>query len=95
MKISPNKKLVDPLFLAYYLRSYTPRKALVSRGKQSTMTTIAQDDIKDIKLNIPALKEQQNIAQFLQSLDKKIDAVNEQIEQTKLFKKGLLQQMFV
>ena len=33
MKISPNKKLVDPLFLAYYLRSYAPRKALVSRGK--------------------------------------------------------------
>lgn len=95
MKISPNKKLVDPLFLAYYLRSYAPRKALVSRGKQSTMTTIAQDDIKDIKLNIPALKEQQKIAQFLQSLDKKINAVNEQIEQTKLFKKGLLQQMFV
>ena len=95
MKISPNKKLVDPLFLAYYLRSYTPRKALVSRGKQSTMTTIAQDDIKDIKLNIPALKEQQKIAQFLQSIDKKTSAVNEQIEQTKLFKKGLLQQMFV
>lgn len=95
MKISPNKKLVDPLFLAYYLRSYAPRKALVSRGKQSTMTTIAQDDIKDIKLNIPALKEQQKIAQFLQSIDKKINAVNEQIEQTKLFKKGLLQQMFV
>ncbi|MGP9673351.1 restriction endonuclease subunit S [Pseudoalteromonas sp. AOP31-A2-14] len=95
MKISPNKKLVDPLFLAYYLRSYTPRKTLVSRGKQSTMTTIAQDDIKDIKLNIPALKEQQKIAQFLQSIDKKTSAVNEQIEQTKLFKKGLLQQMFV
>ena len=59
------------------------------------MTTIAQDDIKDIKLNMPSLKEQQKIAQFLQSLDKKIDAVNEQIKQTKLFKKGLLQQMFV
>ncbi|WP_024611807.1 restriction endonuclease subunit S [Pseudoalteromonas sp. TB64] len=95
MKISPNKKLVDPLFLAYYLRSHAPRKALVSRGKQSTMTTISQDDIKDIKLNMPALKEQKKIAQFLQSLDKKINAVNEQREHTKLFKKALLQQMFV
>lgn len=50
---------------------------------------------EDIKLTVPHIEEQQKIACFLQSLDKKIDAVNEQIEHTKLFKKGLLQQMFV
>ena len=46
-------------------------------------------------IDFPCLKVQQKIAQFLQSIDKKVDAVAQQVEQTKQFKKGLLQQMFV
>ncbi|PMN78609.1 restriction endonuclease subunit S [Vibrio splendidus] len=49
----------------------------------------------DIKLTVPELEEQKKIAQFLQSIDTKIEGVVEKIEQTKQFKKGLLQQMFV
>ena len=48
-----------------------------------------------IKISYPSNKEQQKIANFLSSLDSKIDLVGTQIENTKAFKKGLLQQMFV
>lgn len=44
---------------------------------------------------IPSKEEQDKIMAFLGALDQKIAAVAEQIEQTKQFKKGLLQQMFV
>lgn len=48
-----------------------------------------------ISIGFPSLPEQQKIADFLSSIDKKIDAVNEQISQMAQFKQGLLQQLFV
>ena len=59
-------------------------------GKQ-----ISYDAFSGMKLLYPCVEEQNKIASFLGALDKKIDFINQQIEQTKTFKKGLLQQMFV
>lgn len=49
----------------------------------------------DMKVTVPCVDEQKKIAEFLQILDKKLDAVQQQIDLTQTFKKGLLQQMFV
>lgn len=46
-------------------------------------------------VNLPCEKEQDKIADFLTAIDKKLDAVNRQVELTQTFKRGLLQQMFV
>ena len=51
--------------------------------------------IKSIELPIPSLEEQQKIASFLSAIDVQIEGVSNKIAQTKTFKKGLLQQMFV
>ncbi len=48
-----------------------------------------------IQLLFPSLPEQQKIADFLSTLDKKIDIVDKELGQVQEFKKGLLQQMFV
>jgi len=52
--------------------------------------------VATIKVVIPSsVCEQQKIADFLTSIDNKVEQAGAQLEQAKAFKKGLLQQMFV
>ena len=46
-------------------------------------------------LPYPILEEQQKIADFLSSIDNKIESIEKELEGLKEFKRGLLQQMFV
>ena len=48
-----------------------------------------------INISIPSLEEQTKIANFLSSIDKKIDLTTKELNSTKEFKKALLQQMFI
>ena len=52
--------------------------------------------MSEIPITIPRdIEEQTKIANFLSTIDQKIEVVAQQIEQAKQWKKGLLQQMFV
>lgn len=89
-------KEMDRDFYKYYLKTPSYIGQLVSKlegirdGKM-----VSYKYFSEIKLPYPSLKEQTKIANFLSALDKKIELVDKQIEKTKTYKKGLLQQMFV
>ncbi len=49
----------------------------------------------EISIDVPSFSEQTKIANFLSAIDNKINHTHTQIEKAELWKKGLLQQMFV
>ena len=61
----------------------------------STFDSVNSEQIRNLSIFIPCLQEQTKIADFLTKLDDKIERVALQLEQVKMWKKGLLQQMFV
>jgi type I restriction enzyme S subunit len=49
----------------------------------------------EIKLPLPSIPEQTKTANFLAAIDEKINHCKGQIEKAEIWKKGLLQQLFV
>ena len=60
-----------------------------------TIKTITKEALTSFKLDLPCFDEQTKIANFLSSIDNKIEQVGKQLDESKQFKKALLQQMFV
>ncbi len=61
----------------------------------STINRLYNRTLLDKKVLFPTVSEQEKIASFLSSIDIIIDSKEKQIKNTKEWKKGLLQQMFV
>ncbi|WP_353076700.1 restriction endonuclease subunit S [Flavobacterium sp.] len=80
-------------FVYQFLLYFEDKWGKLEQG--STFTAVSGSEIKSILLEVPSFKEQDKIATFLSSIDSKINSINIQLEGTKEFKKGLLQQMFV
>jgi type I restriction enzyme S subunit len=71
---------------------------LIDFKKYTTGSTIPHIYFKDYSIEvfgIPCLEEQTKIATLLSSVDNRIEALSEQLEQTKLFKKAMLQRVLV
>lgn len=97
--ITGNSMAIDELDLTrnstifiYYALRFRGFKDVISGSAQPQ---IVGNAIKKIDFLCPYLEEQTKIANFLSAIDQKIEVVAQQIQQTKLWKKGLLQQMFV
>lgn len=80
-------------FLAEYLNFHKQEYIKYAVGTSQLVLSI--NELKNMKFHIPCSEEQTKIANFLSAIDQKIKKVAQQIEESKQWKKGLLQQMFV
>ncbi|OCL99995.1 EcoKI restriction-modification system protein HsdS [Aliarcobacter thereius] len=89
------KKKGNSTFYAYFLTHFK-KYDLAKFGQGSTIVHLYFEHFKNMKIKIPLeIKEQNKIANFLSSIDYKIEENQKILEKTKEFKKSLLQQMFV
>ena len=89
----PNYSIFDSEFLYHKIDSMYEILRSLSAGDGGRGGLNLQI-IKDIKLSLPSIQEQQKIATCLSSLDALITSQAEKIEQLKMHKKGLMQGLF-
>ncbi|ENU60694.1 Type I restriction-modification system, specificity subunit S [Acinetobacter guillouiae MSP4-18] len=89
-----NQKFYAKLFEFHYLDRHL-RLLISSSARMDGLLNVSKESFFDINVPCPCVEEQAKIANFLSAIDQKLEKVAQQIEETKQWKKGLLQQMFV
>lgn len=88
----------DLKFLEYFFETtgwHKYMKSIANYGARHDRMNITSIGFQKMPIPFPELKEQQKIANYLSSIDKKIEQTKTQLKQAQTFKKGLLQQLFV
>ena len=92
-KLTP-KKDISPYFISQFLMSHLGLIEVNKFNATSSQPNVLVGSLRNFKICIPKITEQQKIASCLSSLDALITAQTENIEQLKLHKKGLMQGLF-
>jgi len=85
------KEKLDQTFLYHWLLWFEPKWCSFSQG--STFESINSDDIRNLRISLPRLEEQQKIAAVLSAVDHEITALQKNLDAFKQEKKALMQQL--
>jgi type I restriction enzyme S subunit len=86
---------LNPIFFDNLYQTHRFKHLIKIGCSGSVRNSLNFNDMANFRVKIPCIKEQTKIANFLSSIDKKIENTKNVLEKTKEFKKALLQQMFV
>lgn len=89
---------IDGEYLAYYFKSDRWHRFIYlnsDQGVRHDRVSIKDSEFFNLELIIPTIAEQQKIASFLSTLDRKVIIEQDKLIELERLKKSLLQQMFV
>ena len=84
-------KYHDSDFIYYWFENNVQK--LKNLSGQTAVPILNKTDFSKIQIPLPPLEEQKKIAEILSTVDQKIAFVDNQIEETELLKKGLMQKL--
>jgi type I restriction enzyme, S subunit len=93
-KLKPNEKLLVDEYLYHYLKSYKAFHYFQSEMAGGAMPALSFGIVGALKLPYTTLPEQQKIATFLTTIDKKITHLTQKKEALTQYKKGMMQKLF-
>jgi type I restriction enzyme S subunit len=81
------------LYLSYYFRSKEGRKLFFSMAQGATRYNLSKSNFNKLKLSIPPIKEQNEIAELLFDFDSDIKIHEVKLEKAKSIKQGIMQNL--
>ena len=91
IKMKKQESYIHNKYLEQFLKSDSCMRQIRLRAKQGTVTNLHLEEIRELIIPIPTIKEQEKIASILSTVDEQIDNVEALIEKNKELKKGLMQ----
>ncbi|EOX1606478.1 restriction endonuclease subunit S [Vibrio cholerae] len=91
-KVVCKDDLLDQSFMYYNLDFIT--ESMKSKTNGSTMLHFTKKGMEEHEILLPPLAEQEIIAEYLSTVDKKIDLIDQKIAETEKLKTGLMQKLF-
>ena len=92
----PKNNLSNVNFLRYFFVTNKGQKylELASPGGAGRNKTLGQSNFAELKIDLPSLKEQTKIANFLSAVDEKIAQLSQKLHLLEQYKQGMMQQLF-
>ena len=92
--IEPDHNVTNPIFLENLINSRSVKRQIEKELVGSTQHVLNTTTLANVEVKIPAIKEQQVFAAFVERVDQQKQTVQQSLEKLELMKKALMQEYF-